>query len=390
MMKIFKIVLLALLIVSVNAKAAKWQKLKPLNAYNGSAYNLKENVAYMEIRWYESKKSKKVSKTLALYRKSLKSYPADVIAKFESLTPKYSTKADIGTAGNAFFIDVNGKMFQMDMRNDVVSLLDKLDTPAEVQLIQHFFNGENAQYYRKVSKGYETKWIYLIKGCAYGKNISLINKNISWYDAKFTLFRKGCKKRKNTKFIRSKKVSYENYLAIEMDEKENLYVIGDVKKEKKFDSPRFSVVEKYNTKGKRLWSRKLKDYAENIAVIDKTVYIFEHGNLVAKYTLNGKKKPSSKLYKIEMDKRKTIKQGEYLPEGLPNKREILYGNISDYVVDKKGNTYVVGSEITYPSGTPDEVPEGECGNVEEIAGALIAKLNSKGETVWAKVIDRND
>jgi len=51
---------------------------------------------------------------------------------------------------------------------------------------------------------------------------------------------------------------------------------------------------------------------------------------------------------------------------------------------------VVGSEVFYPSGSPDEVPSGQCGMVEQVHGALIAKLNSKGKTVWAKVIDRND
>ena len=64
--------------------------------------------------------------------------------------------------------------------------------------------------------------------------------------------------------------------------------------------------------------------------------------------------------------------------------------MSDYVKDKKGNIYIVGSEVFYPSGSPDEVPDGECGNVEEVLGAVVAKLDSKGKTVWAKVIDRND
>ena len=43
----------------VHAKGAKWQKLKAIDTYSASAYHLKENVAYMEIRWYATKKGKK-------------------------------------------------------------------------------------------------------------------------------------------------------------------------------------------------------------------------------------------------------------------------------------------------------------------------------------------
>jgi len=193
MMKIFKIVLLVLLLTGIHAKAAKWKKLKPLDAYKGTAYNLKENVAYMEIRWYASKKSKKVNKTLVLYRKSLKSYPADVIAKFEALRPKYSTKADIGAAGNAFFIDVNGKMFQMDMRRDVVSLLDKIDTPAEVQLILNFGHEEYGKFYKKTAKGYKVKTSEPLGGCTSISRVQRIDKagNFSNDRASSTLLRKG-------------------------------------------------------------------------------------------------------------------------------------------------------------------------------------------------------
>lgn len=81
---------------------------------------------------------------------------------------------------------------------------------------------------------------------------------------------------------------------------------------------------------------------------------------------------------------------KYFPEGLPNKKEATDFYLSDYAKDNKGNIYIVGSEVFYPSGSPDEVPSGQCGNVEQVFGALIAKLNSKGKTVWAKVIDRND
>ena len=404
MMKIFKIVLLVLLLTGIHAKAAKWKKLKPLDAYKGTAYNLKENVAYMEIRWYASKKSKKVNKTLVLYRKSLKSYPADVIAKFEALRPKYSTKADIGAAGNAFFIDVNGKMFQMDMRRDVVSLLDKIDTPAEVQLILNFGHEEYGKFYKKTAKGYKVKTSEPLGGCTSISRVQRIDKagNFSNDRASSTLLRKGCKKRKHTRFVSNKKISYEYYSAIDIDKKGNLYVLGAVKKNKDFNGLTFSVLEKYGANGKRLWSKKFKDYTSNIAVVDKSIYLFEDKKLTAKYTLNGKKKSSNNASEFVIDKKgnisiygkkveqRVINDKKYFPEGLPNKKEAIDFQAYDYIKDQSGNVFIVGSEVFYPSGSPDEVPSGQCGMVEQVHGALIAKLNSKGKTVWAKVIDRND
>lgn len=179
-----------------------------------------------------------------------------------------------------------------------------------------------------------------------------------------------------------------------MDGKENLYVVGEVTKNRDLDSSRFYVLEKYSTKGKRLWSKKLKGYATNIAVINKSVYVFDYEKLQARCTFTGKRKSLAKKSDVMTDKKgnisifgqkiekKTVKSGKYLPEGLPNKEEKIDAYIEDYATDKRSNIYLIGSEVFYPSG--------ECGNVEEVKGALIAKLNSKGKTVWAKVIDRNE
>jgi hypothetical protein len=396
-MKIFKMALLGLLIISVYAQGAKWKKIKPLKAYPGSAYNLKENVAYMEIRRYPTRKSKKASETWALYRKSLKSYSEDIIIKFKGLTPKYSQNADMNFHGNAFFIDTEGKMFQMDMKKDIISLLGEIDTPVEVQLVLWLTAGTEGQYYRKVAKGYETKVSYLLKGCMYGQDINLINNNIDFNNAKFSLFRKGCKNRKHTRFIINKKISYEYYSAISIDRKGNLYVIGKVEKNKNTDRIGFYVLDKYNNNGKKLWSRELNGVGyiidPKIVTEDYTVYISGDEGLVAKYSFTGKKQSLSKgdrsIFGKKTDK-KAIKKQKYLPEGLPDPKNGIEATINAYVKDKKNNVYVVGNEVFYPSGSPDEVPEGECGNVETISGALIAKLNSNGETVWAKVIDWNE
>ncbi|BAF72973.1 hypothetical protein [Sulfurovum sp. NBC37-1] len=390
-MKILKIVLLGLLIISVNAQGAKWQKLKPLNAYKGNAYHLKENVAYMEIRWYATKKGKKITETLKLYRKPLESYPEDTILKFRSLKPKYSNNADIGWSGNAFFIDTEGKMFQMDMRKDIMSLLGKIDKPAEVELILYLNNAEGKHYFKKTSKGYRVKTVEKLKGCTSKVGQGMVNRSGKYTDEfRYNLQRKGCKKRKHTKFIHNKKVNYQSYDKIVLDDKGNIYVLGSVIKSKLSDEYNsFYVLEKYTNNGKRVWSKKLKGYPTSLVVKNSLVYVFNDKKLKVTYRLNGKKSSFGKVVAVSQ-KEKNIYEKKYSPEGLPNKKEATDFYLSDYAKDNKGNIYIVGSEVFYPSGSPDDVPSGECGNVEEVHGALIAKLNSKGKTVWAKVIDRND
>jgi len=229
-MVLFKLVLLLLLTMGIYAKGAKWQKLKPLETYPSSAYHLKENVAYMEIRWYATKKGKKVTKTLKLYRKPLESYTNEIISKFRSLKPKYSDKADIGWTGNAFLIDTSGKMFQMDMRKDIIGLLGKIDRPAEVELILYLNHEEGKHYFKKSSKGYKIKSVEKLKGCTSmvrQGNVDMSGKYT--YTFRYNLQRYGCKKRKHTKFVHNKKVNYESYNKIALDEKGNLYVFGEVK-----------------------------------------------------------------------------------------------------------------------------------------------------------------
>ncbi len=399
-MKLFKIMLLVALAMGLYAKDTKWKKLKPVDSYLASAFHLKENVSYMEIRRYRAKKSKKAFEVTALYRTPLENYPQDVIGKFNKLTPKYSSKADIGSSyGNAFFIDIEGKMFQMDMRKDIVSLLGKIDSPAEAQLILWLNNYEQGQYYRKIAKGYETKRTFSAKGCVNAKETILVSKNGDILRRNFTYSRKGCKQRKHTQFVRSKKISYVQYDAIAIDSKENLYLLGTVKNSKRFDDyTSFAVLDKYTRNGKRLWSRKLKEIEDTlvdpkIVIHHQSLYIYGYMRLLTKYSLKGKKQSLRKSDRLKFAKKpdkKAIKRGEYLPEGLPDPKNGVDAIINAYAKDKKGNVYVAGAEMFYPSGSPDEVPEGECGNVETVSGALIAKLGKKGKTIWAKVIDADE
>ena len=392
-MKLFKFVLLLLLTMGIYAKGANWQKLKALETYPGSAYHLKENVAYMEIRWYATKKGKKVTKTLKLYRKPLESYTHEIISKFKSLKPKYSDKADIGWSGNAFFIDSKGKMFQMDMRKDIISLLGKIDRPAEVELVLYLKNEKGVHYYKKSSKGYKIKSVEKLKGCTSMVRQGNVNMSGKYtYTFRYNLQRYGCKKRKHTKFVHNKKVNYESYNKIALDEKGNLYVFGEVKKSKSSDKYKsFYVLEKYSARGKKVWSRNTMKYADKLSVTGGSIYILDDKKTIAVFSLNGKKKSLKNAHSVKADNEvRDINNAKYFPEGLPNKKEAIDFYLSDYVKDKKGNIYIVGSEVFYPSGSPEDIPDGECGNVEQVLGALVAKLDSKGKTVWAKVIDRND
>jgi len=334
-MKIFKIVLLALLLTGVQAKAAKWQKLKPLDTYPGSAYHLKENVAYMEIRWYATKKGKKVTKTLKLYRKPLESYPKETISKFRSLRPKYSNDADIGWSGNAFFIDTKGKMFQMDMRKDIINLLGKIDKPAEVELILYLNNAEGRHYFKKTSKGYKTKSVEKLKGCTSTVRLGIVDSSGKYTDEfRHNLQRKGCKKRKHTKFVQNKKVNYQSYTKIALDEKGNLYVLGEVRKSKFDDDYKvFYVLEKYNGRGKRIWSKKLKtDEFDGLSVNGGSVYVLNNKKSKAVFLLNGKKRSLKNTKTVKADN--DVTNAKYFPEGLPNKKEATLSFFQIYILSQ--------------------------------------------------------
>lgn len=162
-------------------------------------------------------------------------------------------------------------------------------------------------------------------------------------------------------------------------------------KDKNINTPTYYSLEKYTPRGKHIWSRKLSATGASAVVsFHSSIYILENNKVVEKYNSKGKKHPIDKSENAKFSKnhkQQYIKKGQYLPEGLPNKRDAIDAWVKAYVTDKQGNIYVVGSEIFYPNGLPEEMPLGECGNTEQIYAALIAKLNPKGETVWAKVLD---
>lgn len=394
-MRILKTILLLSLLLTIESVASKWHKLKPLASYGGEAYSLSDRVAYMQIRGYQNEKTNKPDKVFTLSKEPRQSYPPSVIKRFQNLKPKYSSKANLNTFGygNAFFIDNDGKMFQMDMQQDIIYLLGEIDRPAELQLLLRLRHYEEGAYYRKTSKGYEVKISYPIKGCIQHNIEVFIDKKGLITQRKSSFARKGCKPRKHTQFINSKKVNYQWYLDISIDKKQNLYVLGEVSKDKNINTPTYYSLEKYTPRGKHIWSRKLKSTAASTVLATQgSIYILENSKVVEKYNSKGKKYPLKRDERSKLGKnykQQDIKKGEYLPEGLPSKKDAIDARIQAYATDKQGNIYVVGSEIFYIDGLPEEMPVGECGNSEQIYAALIAKLNPKGETVWAKVLDAN-
>lgn len=177
-MKIFKIVLLVLLVTGVHAKSAKWQKLKSLNEYRASAYTLKEGVEYLEIREYYQDEdkgydTKKYKVTVSMQRSTLKSLSPQIVKKFKASAPNLSKETNIkktrfclmsGCASrisNGFMIDSHGKMWRMNSVKDVIDMLGRIDTPAEAKLVL-WLNDKNRDTtdenykdkYRKTSRGY--------------------------------------------------------------------------------------------------------------------------------------------------------------------------------------------------------------------------------------------
>lgn len=394
-MQLFQVLSILFLLTSLEAKSIKWHKLKPLASYGGEAYSLSERVAYMQIRGYQNKKTNKPSEILTLSTKPKQGYPSNVIKRFQNIKPKYSSKADLNTFGygNAFFIDNDGKMFQMDMQKDIIFLLGDIDRPAELQLLLRLGHYEKGEYYRKTSKGYEVKISYPIKGCIQHNIEVFIDKKGHIAERKSSYERKGCKARKHTKFIYNKRVNYQWYLDISIDKKQNLYLLGEVSKDKGTDTLTYYTLDKYTLSGKKIWSRKLKTtVASAVMTAQGSLYILENSKVVEKYNSKGEKHSLNKdeISKIgKKYKEQDIKKGEYLPEGLPSKKDAIDARIQAYATDKQGNIYVVGSEIFYLDGLPEEMLVGGCGNSERIYAALIAKLNPKGETVWAKILDAN-
>jgi len=170
MAKIFKIVLLLLLTVGLYAKGAKWHSLKPLYGYNNSSYVLKEGVAYLELReytWKSSSLNENAHESFAMSRKPLSSFSKYKVKRFKNLAPILNNKTNIrkfkscdyygclNHIGNGFMIDSNGRLWIMNEIADVWSFIERINTPAKIQLALWLYGKDQGVRYRKVANGYE-------------------------------------------------------------------------------------------------------------------------------------------------------------------------------------------------------------------------------------------
>ena len=145
-----------------------FKKLKPLKAYSPSAYNLSNDIKYLELRLYTYFNSKEVTKYKLITTAKKGNVANTLIRKLQKYPPLLSKKADIHASGmcvmsgcsfrrgNAFVIDNKNKMWKMDEASDVLTYLGKIDTEAELRLVLWVksIKYDNSKY-RKVKNGYE-------------------------------------------------------------------------------------------------------------------------------------------------------------------------------------------------------------------------------------------
>ena len=171
-MKIFNMLLFVFLTTAIQAKNHKWQPLKEISEYSASAFNLKKGIEYLEVRQYEVNEENKLRNkpyktVLSFYRKSLNSFDNKTVKKFHKITPNLSKQSNISIHSlesdgigchyryNGFSIDATGKMFSMNMIEDIVGFLGEINTPAEAQAVLWLHNKHKGNSYRKTSKGYD-------------------------------------------------------------------------------------------------------------------------------------------------------------------------------------------------------------------------------------------
>ncbi len=165
-MQLFKIVLLTLLLISVHAKDSKWQGLKKIYKYPTSAFHLKDDIAVMEIRCYDTydnyKKYNIPTLNMKFYKTPLKLLDSKLVKRFKNSVPNLSKSGNIHRISknsveisNAFIIDNSGDILQMNEIVDVIGFMGEIDTPAEAQLILWLHSKREGTKYRKISKGYE-------------------------------------------------------------------------------------------------------------------------------------------------------------------------------------------------------------------------------------------
>ncbi len=181
-MKILNIVLWVLLLTYTQAKEASWKKFtKELKStYEAGDYNLQYGVRRLDIRSYDvdeknRRRSPRYEDSIVWETESSYLLDEKTIKQFNYAKPNLSRKGNIGgrragSISNAFVIDYQDKIWQMNKVKDVISFMGEIDTPLEVQMVLWLHGKQKGNRYRKTSKGYEviieyTKSSDGCKGC---------------------------------------------------------------------------------------------------------------------------------------------------------------------------------------------------------------------------------
>lgn len=147
-----------------------------------TAYQLKKNIAYIEIRRYETDSDYKtvVKKGYEViwkaYRKPLENFPQAVIHRFKAALPNFSEESDRNKYNyfltfstyetrffvtNAFYIDMQGHIWRMNTKEDIIAIILPIDNTADLNALMWLKKEPYARIksYRKTYDGYEVKFV---------------------------------------------------------------------------------------------------------------------------------------------------------------------------------------------------------------------------------------
>ena len=175
-------VVVVLLLTGGHAKGLKWHDLKQLRNYQENAYILKKDVAYLELREYtrvkDSKEKMRHTETaFVMGKRPLNDFSASKVKRFKKLTPILSPQTNIRKfifcdfygcvehIGNGFMIASDGRLWKMNEIADVWNYIEKINTPAKIQLALWLNGKHSGTRYRKVADGYEVIIEYYQTSC---------------------------------------------------------------------------------------------------------------------------------------------------------------------------------------------------------------------------------
>ena len=179
-MKNLFLLLIIPICLSIHADAGKWKKYEYINQNTApTAYKLKKNVLFMEMRIYEVDKNyrKRVKRGYEInwkaYREPLESFDKKLVRQFKATAPNLSSQTDIlkysdaysldGRSNkhyfiaNVFYIDADRKIWRMNTNEDVLSFVLPIDNSVDLSFVLWMKTAYTVKSYRRVSQGYEVR-----------------------------------------------------------------------------------------------------------------------------------------------------------------------------------------------------------------------------------------